>query len=457
MVSAASDVAQILDAVCEYVRRYVVMSDAESVAVGLHAFHTHVLDAADTTPYISVTSAEMESGKTLLLETLELVVARPWLTGRVTAAVLARKVDKEADASPGRIRRGLQGRPRIRGDAARHPQHRLPQERQVVGLLGQGANIGYADLSTFCPKVIAGIGDLPGTVASRSIPIRLKRRAPDERVERWWRRDVQEVAEPLYQALASLGEYSVDRLAEARPGPAARAPRPRRGRVGTPARDRRPCGWRVAGTGPVRRRRSWAAARPTTRRSVCNSSPTVGLRLAGETASPPRNCASFSWRMRRGRGRPGITARPSRRERSRACCIGSRFARGRFAWTTERPPKGYMRESFEDARKRYLSAHPRFIRHNATSRIRAGIWYCLLSATQPPVWRISNIPQTRMQTTMWRISRVSPRMRGNERPRLGDPMFPALLSKAHRDGHIDDDELAERFALHKFVVRGGAS
>ena len=95
VVSAASDVAQILDAVCEYVRRYVVMSDAESVAVGLHAFHTHVLDAADTTPYISVTSAEMESGKTLLLETLELVVARPWLTGRVTAAVLARKVDKE--------------------------------------------------------------------------------------------------------------------------------------------------------------------------------------------------------------------------------------------------------------------------------------------------------------------------------------------------------------------------
>ena len=37
----------------------------------------------------------MESGKTLLLETMEVIVARPWLTGRVTAAVLARKVDKE--------------------------------------------------------------------------------------------------------------------------------------------------------------------------------------------------------------------------------------------------------------------------------------------------------------------------------------------------------------------------
>jgi Protein of unknown function (DUF3631) len=42
-------------------------------------------------------------------------------------------------------------------------------------------------------------------------------------------------------------------------------------------------------------------------------------------------------------------------------------------------------------------------------------------------------------------------------PRLGDSMFPSVLAKAHRDGHIDDDELAERFALHKFVVRGAAS
>jgi hypothetical protein len=31
------------------------------------------------------------------------------------------------------------------------------------------------------PKAVAGIGDLPATVADRSIPIRLKRRAPSER------------------------------------------------------------------------------------------------------------------------------------------------------------------------------------------------------------------------------------------------------------------------------------
>jgi hypothetical protein len=51
--------------------------------------------------------------------------------------------------------------------------------------VGQGAEIGFKDFSTYCPKAIAGIGKLPDTVQSRSIPIRLKRRAPGERIERF--------------------------------------------------------------------------------------------------------------------------------------------------------------------------------------------------------------------------------------------------------------------------------
>ena len=40
-------------------------------------------------------SPEKRSGKTRLLEVLALIVARPWFTGRVTAAVLVRKLAKE--------------------------------------------------------------------------------------------------------------------------------------------------------------------------------------------------------------------------------------------------------------------------------------------------------------------------------------------------------------------------
>ena len=51
--------------------------------------------------------------------------------------------------------------------------------------VGQGAELSYKDFSTYCAKAIAGIGKLPDTVADRSLPIRLERRAPGEQAERF--------------------------------------------------------------------------------------------------------------------------------------------------------------------------------------------------------------------------------------------------------------------------------
>ena len=86
---------EVLDELAGFVRRFVVMSPAQADAIALWIVHTHAFDAAEQTPYLAISSAEKRSGKTRLLEVLELLVARPWLTGRVTAAVLARKVDAE--------------------------------------------------------------------------------------------------------------------------------------------------------------------------------------------------------------------------------------------------------------------------------------------------------------------------------------------------------------------------
>jgi hypothetical protein len=85
----------LLDEVAGFVRRFVVMTTAQADATALWVAHTHTFGAAEQTPYLSISSAEKRSGKTRKLEVLELLVARPWLTGRVTAAVLARKVDAE--------------------------------------------------------------------------------------------------------------------------------------------------------------------------------------------------------------------------------------------------------------------------------------------------------------------------------------------------------------------------
>jgi hypothetical protein len=206
-----------LERVCAFVGRFVVLTAAQRDAIGLWVLHTHALDAADCTAYMAVTSAEKRSGKTRLLEVLDLLVARPWFTGRVTAAVLARKIDAEAptllldesDAAFGGEKeyaealRGILNTGYRRGGSA-------------TVCVGQGMNISYKDFSTFSAKAIAGIGTLPDTVADRSIPIRLERRAPSETVERLRRRDVEPEAEPLRDQLATLS-LECEILAGARP------------------------------------------------------------------------------------------------------------------------------------------------------------------------------------------------------------------------------------------------
>jgi hypothetical protein len=72
-------------------------------------------------------------------------------------------------------------------------------------------------LPVFAPKALAGIGRLPDTVASRSIAIRMKRKARSERVERWRRREVEATAEPIAISVASVAERNLERLIAARP------------------------------------------------------------------------------------------------------------------------------------------------------------------------------------------------------------------------------------------------
>jgi hypothetical protein len=208
---------EVLDELSGFVRRFIVMSPAQADAIAIWITHTHLFSAAEQTPYIAISSAEKRSGKTRLLEVLELLVARPWLTGRVTAAVLARKVDAERptlllDESDAAFKGEKEYAEALRG--LLNTGHRRGGKSTVC--VGQGAELSYKDFSTYCPKAIAGIGKLPDTVADRSLPIRLARRAPDERAERFRRRDAEVEAAPLRLALDELTALAYE-LEDARP------------------------------------------------------------------------------------------------------------------------------------------------------------------------------------------------------------------------------------------------
>jgi len=210
--------AALLNIVMAFVRRYVVLSEKAAVAVALWIVHTYAIEAAEATPYLNITSAEKRSGKTRLLEVLSLLVARPWPTPRATAAVLVRK-----------LARGMPTLLLDESDAAFRGNREYAEALRAVLnagwrrggaaclLVKKGGDWLPQDFTVFGPKAIAGIGRLPDTVGDRAIAIVLKRRAPNEQVVRFRRRDAEPLAEYLREGLAQWASTNMESLRIARP------------------------------------------------------------------------------------------------------------------------------------------------------------------------------------------------------------------------------------------------
>ena len=209
--------ASLLDEMCDFMRRYVLVSSHEAHAVGLWVAHTHAIDAAEATPYLSVTSAEKESGKTRLLEVLSLLVKEPLSTANMSDAALFRAV---TELKPTLLYDEIDV---VFGAKAR-------DREDLRGMLNAGYRRGakvyrmggpkMATLETFevfCPKVLAGLGQLPDTLQSRCIAIRLKRKAPGEDVARFRERDAAAEGSNLHLRLANWAEGAIEKLRVARP------------------------------------------------------------------------------------------------------------------------------------------------------------------------------------------------------------------------------------------------
>jgi len=181
------DGATLLDQVEAFLSRFIAFpSEHTRVATTLWAAHTHALDAFETTPRLAFLSPEPGSGKTRALEILELLVLRALLTVNVTPAYLFRKVSDEA------------GRPTIlydEIDTVFGPKAKDNEE--VRGMLNSGYRNGATagrcvvrgkiieteDLPSYAAVALAGLDDLPDTIMSRSIIIRMRRRAPHEHID----------------------------------------------------------------------------------------------------------------------------------------------------------------------------------------------------------------------------------------------------------------------------------
>ena len=202
---APRTLAATLDAAHAYVTRYVVCpSPHEPVAVVLWIAHAWAVDAAETSPYLAVTSAEKRSGKTRLLDVLEQLAPRPWRAVTPSEAVVFRKLAQdhptllldEVDAIFG-TKRQADSNEGLRAilNAGNRRGTTVPR------VVGEGKRMRVEDFAVFGPKAIAGIGPLPDTVADRSIPVRLERRARSEPVARFRIREAEPAALPIRDAL----------------------------------------------------------------------------------------------------------------------------------------------------------------------------------------------------------------------------------------------------------------
>lgn len=208
---------QLVNDVRRFIRRYVVMTNEQLLVVTLWVFHTHCVDAFEQTPYLAVTSPEKQCGKSRLLETMELLVARPWQTVLPSEAVVYRRVHQTVPTLLlDEIDTVFNPKSADRYEALRailNAGHR--KGAKVPRCVGPKHEV--VEFSVYCPKVLAGIGSLPDTVADRSIPIRLERKRRDERVSRFLRREVEPHAETLRKRIAQCVEARKEGLAAARP------------------------------------------------------------------------------------------------------------------------------------------------------------------------------------------------------------------------------------------------
>ena len=208
----------VADAIRHFIRRFVVVTDDQAVALTLWVLHTWAFEAATSTPYLAVMSPTWRSGKTRLLEVLECLVRQAFRAEGLTEAVMFRAIEQmqptllldEVDAIFGHasertepLRAAINGGNRKGGQIARC----VPPNWDVKFF------------SVFCAKVLAGIdnGRWPDTVLDRSVVLRLQRRREGEEIEPFRFARVQVDAEPIRSAAEDWAAEHLESLKSATP------------------------------------------------------------------------------------------------------------------------------------------------------------------------------------------------------------------------------------------------
>ncbi len=206
--------AMLLKEIAGIIRRYVVLPANAVLVLALWILHTFCFDIAEATPYLYLHSATKRCGKSRLLELLARMARRALVVAGPSAAFMFRVIElykpalfmDEADAF-------LRDDEDMRGLL----NNGYKQGGSVGRLVKVGDELVPKQFSVFCPKVLAGIKGLSGTVMDRSIPIPMKRRTKDEKIETMRLRKLGEQMKPLRQQCERWASDNMSALENASP------------------------------------------------------------------------------------------------------------------------------------------------------------------------------------------------------------------------------------------------
>ncbi|TRO57637.1 DUF3631 domain-containing protein [Streptomyces sp. IB201691-2A2] len=215
------DGAALLDEVEAFHRRFNVFPTQHAyTAVTLWDAHAHLIDCFETTPRVAFLSPEPGSGKSRALEIVELLTPRPVATVSASANALYRLVDSaeglptvlfdEVDTIFG---------PKAGADEALRGFLNAGY-RRIGGALrcvGEGSNQNAQVFNSYCAVAMAGLGSLPDTVLTRSVIVRMRKRAPNEKVEPYRQRTHEKQGHVLRDRLAKWADTVREQVANAWP------------------------------------------------------------------------------------------------------------------------------------------------------------------------------------------------------------------------------------------------
>ena len=198
---------QLLHDVHTFLGRFVAYpSEHAQVAHALWIAHAHLMNAWESTPRLAFLSPEPGSGKSRALEVTELLVPRPMPAVNVSVSYLYRSVSAE-EGSPtilyDEVDTIFGSKVSADNEDVRGLLNAGHRRGAIVGrCVVRGKTVELEKFPVYAAVALAGLGDLPDTILTRSVIVRMRRRAPGEHVEPFRRRLHAEEGERLHERLA---------------------------------------------------------------------------------------------------------------------------------------------------------------------------------------------------------------------------------------------------------------